>query len=211
MIGRYRFLVVVCLALAVAGCVNLKRDYPQRTLYSLDPAREGVLPAPETGPAVRVQPFKASPGLESTEFIYRTGESTYETDFYHAFFTFPADQVRSAATGWLNDSGLARIVFSRSSSLSPDYVVEGNLSRLHGDFRDRKNPQAVIGVDLLVLDNRQAEPGILLGKSYSRSVTISSASPDALVKGWEAGLAEVLADFEQDFSAALEKARPPAQ
>jgi ABC-type uncharacterized transport system auxiliary subunit len=207
--NSYRLLATAGLALALAaGCVSLKREYPQRKLYSLGAGRAGSLGAPETGPTVRIQPFRASSGLESTEFVYRTGESSYETDFYYAFFTFPADQVQSAAVRWLKDSGKARVVLGRMSSVRPDYVVEGNLSGLHGDFRDKEKPQAVIEAELLLIDNRPLEPLLLFGRTYRQSKPIGSATPDALVKGWEEGLSEILAAFEKDFSAALE--RPPA-
>ena len=84
----------------ISGCVNLRRDYPIRTFYVLEAKPDQVLPSVKDGPIIQVQLFKASPGFSSSEFVYRTGESIFESDSYNAFFTLPSDQIRAITSQW---------------------------------------------------------------------------------------------------------------
>ncbi len=185
----------------LCGCVNLQRDYPVRKYYVLEVKPETALPPLEDGPIVQVQLFRASPGYENTEFVYRTGDSIFESDFYNVFFILPGEQIRALTSEWLEDSGRARAVIDRASRLRPTYVIEGNLVEMYGDFRDKVNPRAVIMVDFLLMDVRPLEPLIVFSKSYREEISIPVATADALVTGWEEGLRKIFTAFEKDVPA----------
>jgi hypothetical protein len=193
-------LIVVGLTISsiLFGCVNLRRAYPIRTFYVLVAKPDKIHPPAEDGPVVQVQLFRASPGFSSSEFVYRTGESIFESDSYHAFFTLPSDQIRALTSQWIQDSGRARAVLDRSSRLRPTNVIEGNLVALYGDFRDEENPRAVIEIEYLVMDIRPITPRIVFSKSYRESIAISESTADALVKGWNEGLKKILSAFTKD-------------
>ncbi len=181
-----------------SGCVNLRRDYPIRTFYVLEAKPDKTSPSAQDGPIVQVQLFRASPGFSSSEFVYRTGESIFESDSYNAFFTLPADQIRAITSQWLQDSGRAQAILDRSSRLRPTNIIEGNLVALYGDFRDEENPRAVIEIDFLVMDIRPLEPQIIFNKSYRESIPITESTAEALVIGWNEGLRMILTAFEKD-------------
>jgi len=182
----------------LAGCVSLQRDYPVRKFYVLEAAPETVRTPLPDGPIVQVQFFRASPGYQNAEFVYRTGESTFESDFYNVFFTLPADQIRSRASEWLADSGRTRAVVDRASRLRPTHALEGNLVEMYGDFRDRDNPRAVIAVDFLMVDVQPIEPRIVFSKSYREELAITAPTANALVTGWEEGLRKIFTALEND-------------
>lgn len=182
----------------ISGCVNLRRDYPIRTFYVLEAKPDQVLPPVKDGPVVQVQLFRASPGFSSSEFVYRTGESIFESDSYNAFFTLPSDQIRALTSQWIQDSGRARAVLDRSSRLRPTNVIEGNLVMLYGDFVDEENPRAVIEIDFLLMDIRPIEPRIIFNNTYRESIPIPASTAEALVIGWNEGLRKILTRFEQD-------------
>jgi hypothetical protein len=181
-----------------SGCVNLRRDYPIRKFYVLETKPEKTQPPAEDGPVIQIQLFKSSPGFSSSEFVYRTGESVFESDSYNAFFTLPADQIRSLTMQWFQESGRTRAVLDRSSRLRPTNIIEGNLVALYGDFRDKENPRAVIEIDFLVMDIRPIEPRIIFSNSYRESIAIPKSTADALVNGWNEGLRMILTAFEDD-------------
>jgi cholesterol transport system auxiliary component len=193
-------LIVIGLAISgiLFGCVNLRRDYPIRIFYVLEAKPDKIHPPAEDGPVVQVQLFRASPGFSSSEFVYRTGESIFESDSYHAFFTLPSDQIRALTSQWIQDSGRARAVLDRSSRLRPTNVIEGNLVALYGDFRDEENPRAVIEIEFLLMDIRPIAPRIVFSKTYRESIEISEATANALVDGWNEGLRMILTVFEKD-------------
>jgi len=193
-------LIVIGLAISVIlfGCVNLRRDYPIRTFYVLEAKPDKIHPPAEDGPVVQVQLFRASPGFSSSEFVYRTGESIFESDSYNAFFTLPSDQIRAITSQWIQDSGRARAVLDRSSRLRPTNIIEGNLVALYGDFRDGENPRAVMEIEYLVMDIKPIEPRIVFSKSYRESIAIPESTADALVNGWNEGLKNILSAFTEN-------------
>jgi cholesterol transport system auxiliary component len=193
-------LIVVGLTISgiLFGCVNLRRDYPIRTFYVLAAKPDTVRPPEEDGPVLQVQLFRASPGFSSSEFVYRTGESIFESDSYHAFFTLPSDQIRALTSQWIQDSGRARAVLDRSSRLRPTNVIEGNLVALYGDFRDEENPRAVIELEFLLMDIKPITPRIVFSKSYQESIAIPESTAAALVNGWNEGLKKILTAFTGD-------------
>ena len=200
-------LIVVGFAISgiLLGCVNLRRDYPIRTFYVLEAKPEKTHPPTEDGPIVQVQLFRASPGFSSSEFVYRTGESIFESDSYHAFFTLPSDQIRALTSQWIQDTGRARAVLDRSSRLRPTNIIEGNLVALYGDFRDEENPRAVIEIEFLLMDIKPITPRIVFSKSYQESIAIPESTAEALVEGWNEGLRNILDAFTNDIPEAEPK------
>jgi cholesterol transport system auxiliary component len=190
-----------------SGCVNLRRDYPVRQFYVLDAKPDQIHPPSEDGPIVQIQVFQASPGSATTEFVYRTGESTFESDPYNAFFTLPANQIRALTMLWLQDSGKAQAVLNRSSRLRPTNIVEGNLVELYGDFRDKENPRAVISLAFLLMDIVPITPRIVFSKTYRESIAIPESTGDALVNGWNEGLTKILTSFNRDLPVETEESR----
>ena len=182
----------------LSGCVNLRRDYPIRTFYVLEAKPDKIQPPAEDGPVVQIQLFRASPGFSSSEFVYRTGESTFESDSYHAFLTLPAAQIRALTSQWIQDTGRARATLDRSSRLRPTHIIEGNLVALYGDFREKESPRAFIEIDLLIMDIRPIEPLIVFSNSYRESIAIPESTAEALVEGWNEGLKKILSRFDQD-------------
>jgi len=188
-------LSIICL---ITGCVNLSRAYPIRTFYVLEAKPEKVNPPDPQGPVVQVQLFQASPGFSSSEFVYRTGESTFESDSYNAFFTLPADQIRAITSQWIQDSGKASALLDRSSRLRPTNIVEGNLIELYGDFMDEENPLAVMEVEFLFMDIRPLVPLIIFSKTYRESIPITESTAEALVIGWNEALEKILTSLTED-------------
>jgi hypothetical protein len=47
-----------------------------------------------------------------------------------------------------------------------------------------------------------AKPGILLQKRYAKSIPLTGRSPEALVKGWNQALEEILTSLAADLKAA---------
>ena len=96
----------VLVLLAVSGCVDLKASYPDRRFYTLETSRTGALRSPAAGTVLRVRRLTASKLCDGSELVTRTGESTYETDFYNVFFVPPAMQAGEQTQRWLTGAGL---------------------------------------------------------------------------------------------------------
>lgn len=181
-----------------AGCVSLKKSYPQKRYYLLHAARPGQAPPAADGAALKVRRFGVSPAFAGRELVYRTGELTYESDFYNQFFSTPGHLVTEGARRWLAASGLFGHVVDSASRLEARYVLEGMVVVLYGDYREKEAPRAVLGVQFLLLDDAPSAPEVVFQREYSAKQPLKGTSADALVEGWAQALRSVLEALERD-------------
>lgn len=180
----------------LAGCVDLKAPTADRRFYALDVPSPDAAKAPAKDGVLRVRRFQAARAFEGQEFVYRTSDAGYESDFYQAFFTPPASQATELARRWMSTSGLFAHVIDASSVAPETRVLEGNLSALYADLRGK--PLAVIELQLTLLSTSGE---IRLHKTHRREIPAASNAPDALVAAWSKGLAEILAAAEGELGA----------
>ena len=81
---------------------------------------------------LRVRALRVSPPYDSLLFVYRTGPSQFDTDYYNNFIAPPASLLTGDLIDWLSRSA-PMIVSDTSSDLQPNAVLEGNITRLYID------------------------------------------------------------------------------
>ncbi len=192
---------VVLSIVILAGCSGLSKKYPERSFYMFEVPPVNVKYPTVKNAIVEITRFNVTPGSDGKEFIYRTGELSYESDFYNQFFRPPGAMLTELTGRWLNDAGLFQDVFGSVTQADANYFIEGNVVRLYGDFRP--SPKAVMEIQFLLLkysddssygDNTK----IVLAKSYSSEVPIASATAGDLMRGWNTALGEILNAFLLD-------------
>ena len=188
--------------IAATGCVDLKAAYPDRRFYTIDATRTGAERKGDEKSVLRVRRFAASKMCDGAELVTRTGESSYESDFYNVFFVPPALQVGEQAQRWLTGSGLYGHVVGSGSSVAETLVLEGNLVSLHSDSRKPGAPMAVIELQFMLVRVASDPAAVLLQKTYRKEIPLPSGEPAALVKGWSEGLGKILAALEEDLAKA---------
>ncbi len=156
---------------------------------------------PVKGAVVEISRFNISPGSDGKEFIYRTGDLSYESDFYNQFFRPPGAMLTEVTGRWLNDAGLFQDVFGSVTQADANYFIEGNVVRLYGDFRSA--PKAVLEIQFLLLkyttdSSYDDNTKIVMAKNYSFEAPIASPTAKDLMKGWNTALGEVLNAFLAD-------------
>jgi cholesterol transport system auxiliary component len=185
---------------AAAGCVDLKSAYPEKRLYTLEASRTAPARTGLEATVLRVRRFTASKLAEGSEFVTRTGESEYESDFYNVFFVPPAAQAMEQAHRWLGSSRLFGSVVGTGSSIAETHVLEGNLVALHGDRRDRNAPRAVLELQFVLVGVASDPAAVLMQKSYRQETVLAKDDAESLVRAWNEGLAKILASLEEDLS-----------
>jgi cholesterol transport system auxiliary component len=190
----------LCLAAFLcAGCINLERSYPEKRYFVIQ-AAEAKRGAQDNGQVLSVANFHISPRFADRSFVYRTSETEYETDFYHQFLTAPVILITEETRKALASSPFEFVV-GPASPLSPNYVLEGSINALYGDFRNASTPSAVLEIELFLHNEDPARPGVVLQKKYRKSITIKERSPQALARGWSEGLDAIVAEFVADLGA----------
>ena len=206
--------VVAALGFALAvglGCIGsaLERPAPHRTRFLLTPtppaASESALPA-----SLWVDRVRVSPLFSGTGFVYRTGDSTYGSDFLNEFFAPPGEVLREATIEWLRTA--ARFAsLERSAESSPEYRLESAVDRFYADLRDPAEPRVVLDARFRLLDLRGARPAQLLDLRVTEQERAADASPRALVDAWNRTLTRVLERLDGEIRAAVGTAgREPA-
>jgi uncharacterized lipoprotein YmbA len=198
---RRAALALLGVALLAAGCLA-PQAAPRPVAYVLEPERTG--PATETSgeDALRVARVRAAPLVERKGFVYRTGERTFESDFYHRFAALPGVLVREAAVRWLAQSGLFAEVHGEGSPERARWRLDVRLAALHADLRDAAAPRAVLEAEMALVDAASPGEETRLRGRYRAEVP-SAADPAALAEAWTRGLAQVLGELEDDLRAAL--------
>ena len=196
----YDFFARAALLLLVwpAGCVSLERSYPEKRYFVVELGENTQRSNPAGDKTVMVSGLRISPRYADKSFVYRTSESGYEGDFYNQFLISPDTMLSEELRRGLAASPAFKYVVGPSSPLQPNYVLEGSVNALYGDFRNLDKPVAVLEIEFFLHNEDNTNPGIILQKRYVKTVPLSGRSPEALVKGWSQALGSILTDLKTD-------------
>ncbi len=180
-------------------CLGCNQAENQR-YFLLEVQREGN-PQPLSHEGIlTVRPFSLSPGYQPKELTYRTGEVQYESDYYNRFITDVGRQVAEQTGRWLSDSHLFSYVVPPGSTMCATYLLEGNITRLYGDFRDKNNAQAVVGITFYLLNIANRKPEIICSETYEVATSISENKVELLIEAYNESLKKIFTKLEQDIS-----------
>lgn len=188
------------LMIFLIGCVSLEKSYPDRRYFALELV-PGKSPNSTSDRILSVASLRISSRYADRSFVYRTSTAAYEADFYNQFLTAPDSMISEELRRGLAGSELFKYVVGPSNPLQPNYVLEGSINALYGDFRDPSRPAAVLEIEFFLYNQDAGASGVSLQKRYEKSVPLSEKSPEALIKGWDQALADIVAALQADLKA----------
>jgi ABC-type uncharacterized transport system auxiliary subunit len=193
-----RLIVILASICALNGCLSKPALNKQTFAFS---APEKMAPANVTAPRVLgIRNLKIAAPFEGGPLVYRTGDNTYVRDPYAEFLDAPADSLLVRIREWLRDNGSFALVVEPGSSLKPNTFTEISVTRLYGDFRQPQQAAAVLTMHFLFFDATNGFPGkVLLDREYAQSIPLNSATPAALMQGWNQALTQILTQVTSDF------------
>jgi len=196
-LGHGILLFFVC-----SACVNLERDAPERHYFVIEVPRGADQTAPSGDNALMVSNLRISPRYADRSFVYRTSDAGYESDYYNQFLASPDVMISEELRKGLAASSQFKFVVGPANPLQPNYALEGSINSLYGDFRNAAQPAAVLEMDFFLYRENSNNQGVVLQKRYIKSVPLNAKSPEALVKGWDQALQEIIAALAADLKAA---------
>ena len=181
------------------GCISsLKQNYPEKKFYILEPDQTAIKKYPLKFNSIKIINFRISNVYESKGFIYKYKDSSFEIDFYNEFLVPVPGMVTEKTGDWLIQSGVIMHTANRSRLLESDFILEGFIKSIYGDFSNEEKPKAVLEIDFYVLNNDTM--GIKSGRLYSQSIDIKEANSESLIVGFNQALTNILLDLTQDIS-----------
>ena len=189
---------VLLLMIFVSSCVTLERSYPDKRYFVIEIRDTAKATATQNERVLLVSSLHISPRYAGTEFVYRTSDTSYESDFYNQFLSAPGTMISEEIRKGLATGSAFKYVIGPASDLTANYVLEGSVNALYGDFRDLNKPAAVLEIEFFLRNADPEKSGVVLHRLYSKSVAVGQRSPDALTKGWDQALEEIVAMLVAD-------------
>ena len=196
---KRRFLLIA--SIAMAGCSVLPtREYQQRRDWSLIPRRSSVAPFRRGGRVLLVRTMTAAPGLEARGVQWLMKDGSLNTDYYEQWSVPPGDAMEESVRRWLSDSGLFAAVVAPGSRVTPDFVLEAELTALIAD------PQAGLArasLALVLLEPKGEQTRVRLQRTENAEVRLGGTDVVAIVAGLREAATAVLRQAETTLAGAI--------
>ena len=192
------FIILSLVSFLITGCFNFKKTYPEKHQFLLDVQPRSVITSDRDASSLLIRTLNVSPLYENKGFVYLKGEHMYVSDFYNEFFIEPGPMLTEAVRKWLSGSGIFANVTSIPGEIVPDYILEGTVTSLYGDYSQENRYYAVIGIQFFLISEATAASEIVFQKHYQHNIPFNTNTPQALVNAWNTGLKEMLTEFEKN-------------
>jgi ABC-type uncharacterized transport system auxiliary subunit len=182
----------------LAACSVLPdRPYVETRRYPLEPRRPGPPVAGRGRRTLLVRTLRAGAGMETRNLRTIRADGTEELNFYAEWAAPPAEAAEQALRRWLLDARLFSAILAPGSRVTPDFVLEGEITRLAAV---QPAGAARAELTLLLVDERNGSR--LVGQMVSSgSAPLASGTgtptPDQAAEAMGAALGNALASLEQ--------------
>jgi hypothetical protein len=199
------FVLLVGLCGVMAGCGV--QPPPAKVSYLLSVAPDGqtsITTRPDG--CLRLRSVEVQSPFSGLSLIYRTGEVTFEKDYYNQFLVAPDKQLNDLLTGRLSGDGIALCADGMDAS-EKRLTLEPHLEALYADFRTPAAPLAFVEMRFVLIryDRSCRCSSILLDQTFQSSVPLPpDADAKIIVETMSAAVNNVLREFETALPRALE-------
>jgi cholesterol transport system auxiliary component len=192
-------LAVLLLSGCLTGC-KLTQPAPVKQAFLLHVAQVQATRPRQAG-ALQVGRFRVAAPFEGKGLVYRTGELRYESDFYNEFFVSPAVMVTERVAERLAQARPFDAVLGSGNGLEAPWRLQGLVTELYGDVRERGRPAAVLAIQFYLVRADEVPERVVYDRSLRRQVALPDASPEALARGLGTALEQILSELDADLRA----------
>ena len=189
-------LFVSTLVLVSGGCVDLSRPALAKHYYLLETSPKSPDGPPAHASAIRVTGVEVAAPFSERALVYRLEQERYESDFYNEYFVAPRAMITSKLVEWLTVRRVFATTLPPSSTLDAPYAIEGQVTALYGDLRDKARIAAVFGMQVFVIDASNPDKRIVLERACAPQVPVPDRSADAISKGLSQALQQCFVELE---------------
>ncbi len=187
----YKRLLLFCfISLLICGCVSITKQHDEVTRHRVVLDTKCDYPDSAIQCDFSIRDFKVAKMFSDKPFVYRTGASTYTSDYYNQFYVFPANNLREELEKWI----IQKKVFS------PRVVDGGELKKisilvvvndLYVDIQDKKNPFCVVSFSFKTTDGFVCD---YFGE-YKREMNLPELTVANILEAWQISIVEIVKEF----------------
>ena len=198
--GLTLFLASVLVAM-LAGCSPFQRESPVRQTFLLDPPAPPAVARPQPS-ILRVGRIDIAAPFRSRNFVYRTGELSYETDFYVEFLVPPAAMLAEQTARGLERAKAFAQVSTPGSGTDAQWVLDGFATSIYADYRDKAKPAAQLDISYYLTSATGTEQTPTWSREYRERVPMRQASAQAYAEALNQAFGAILAQLSRDLASA---------
>lgn len=192
-----RRLLLLSPVLLGACSVLPDRPYVETLRFPLDPQRSGPPVSGRGRRSLLLRTLRAGAGLETRNLRVLRPDGTIEVDFYAEWAALPAEGAEQALRRWLLDARLFSAILAPGTRLTPDYVMEGELTTL---IADQGRGEARAELTLLLIDERRGSQ--LVGQLVSQGTAplpggTAAPTPEQSAAAMSAALGNAFTSLER--------------
>jgi len=187
----------------IPSCLNTQSIYPEKKFYMLETLKVSPVKSQTKKGILRIAKIRMSPPYTGKGFIYKKSNITYDTDFYNEFLVSPDDMIAELIRKWMESSGLFERVTCSPGHFKENYILEGAVTTIHGDYSNSKNPLAVLCMQFFLIKDNGLNYQLIFQKNYARQVAIDKHNTQSLVQGWNKALTKIMIDFQSEIDKKL--------
>jgi uncharacterized lipoprotein YmbA len=191
-----KILLLALAAVFLSACAP-SRPSLEPHQWLINPQRSAEARTPNSEYWLKVSAISIATPFDGKSLVYRIGEQRYEKDFYNIYISSPSEMLTNATTQWINDSQVFKVTVGQSNTFFPYYTLQATVNEFYGDYRNQAEAVISIQYYLTVISVGKTSP-LIMAPKYSKRIPLKDNRPETLVAGLNRGLAEILAQFEQD-------------
>lgn len=195
-----KLFLLFLLTISLTGCISLGKSPSQnRFMLNMNIAPKTIAhPAAAT---LQVNTLSILPQYAGNEFVYRTSEQNYLTDYYNVFFISPDLQLTQITADYLTKKKIFAYVGNSLNLLNnPTYTLNGTVMALYADYRNRMKPTADISIHFYLM---RGDARVVLDKTYTQAVPLQAKNSTSLVNAWNVGMTNIMYNLSHDLSVVI--------
>lgn len=183
------YFLILSILFLCSSCTSV--DYPARTQYMLNVSNPKPTYHKPPKRTLILSNVAVVPQFASLSFVYRTSDITYLKDYYNIFFNPPEQQIEQQIFNYLRHTNLFSYVSDDINYLDANYSLQAKVLKLYADYRNSKQPKAVIQIEF-TLSKTGPKPDIILSKTVETKMPLHKKDSRELVKVWNKALGKTL-------------------
>jgi hypothetical protein len=186
------------MSVVVYGCGIPKQPAPAPKWYVLNTELNTPAETPTLPGCLRMRNVTVQSPFSGISLIYRTGDVTYEKDYYNQFLVAPHQSLNDLLTLWLRSTGAA-LCMDGSDAGPKRLTLEPHLEALYADFRTPAAPKAVAKLRFVLTqyDRSCRCSSIVLDQTFETAISLPpKPTSEAVVEAMSGAVKESIETFD---------------